>query len=199
MVDILAVVELIIGLVIGFSGKNIYKTSPQLGGFMIGGLLTTILVITFVAASPVWIPVAAFIGGGLVGALIAGPLYMIIVVITSSLFGGLVGVIAGFFLTQQGITRMVVEGIFNFSTDITPVQLMMMLVFAVAFGAASLRFDEFMTMASTGFLGAFILTTGAARLFTPMTALFTDSIFLVFFWAGVGTAGTIFQNQTERE
>jgi hypothetical protein len=47
------VVELIIGLVIGFSGKNIYKTSPQLGGFMIGGLLSTILVITFVAASPV--------------------------------------------------------------------------------------------------------------------------------------------------
>ena len=41
MVDILAVVELIIGLVIGFSGKNIYKTSPQLGGFMIGGLLST--------------------------------------------------------------------------------------------------------------------------------------------------------------
>jgi hypothetical protein len=40
-----------------------------------------------------------------------------------------VGVIAGFFSTQQGITRMVVEGIFNFSTDITPVQLMMMLVF----------------------------------------------------------------------
>ena len=201
MMTFISVLELVFGMMIGFSGRNLFKTAPFVGGFMIGGVIGANIVNYAVTPPPgteFWFPIAAFVVAGIIGGLIAVPLYMVMVILSSAAFGALVGAMGGFLIAQEGMTRMLVEGIFKVPA-ISPGAVLLMLAFAVVFGAASIRFDEFMLMASTGFVGAFIAASGLNGLFSPTVPVFSNSIFLIFLWLGLGTAGMIFQNQTKSD
>jgi hypothetical protein len=196
MVQIQNIAQILLGLVIAFSGANIFRSSPPLGGFIVGGVVAANLANTlFVppAGWEFWMPLVAFLAGGLIGALIAIPLHVVVFVLTGTALGIVTGMLLGFLINQQGMTHMIVNGIFTLGS-VTPLQIVLMAVFGIGFGLLSIRFDEMMTAASTAFLGSLSAVSGITFLATARLPIFTNSIFLGFLWFILGLLGWIWQS-----
>jgi hypothetical protein len=140
-----------------------------------------------------YLPWLIFIGSGLVGAIVAIPLQIVIVVLSGSVMGAIFGFVAGFLIQQQGIPRLVVEGAFSIQ-GATNLQVWVMVIFAIAFALISIPYEHFMFSASTGFIGSLMITIALSALGAGIYALLRDSIFLFFFFITVGLLGTIWQN-----
>jgi hypothetical protein len=196
-----AAVQVLLGLVLVFSGANIFRGMPPLGGFIIGGLIFVNLAGALIKAPPgyeLWYTVGAFVIGGLIGALIAIPLHVVIYVLTGISLGVLAGAVLGFIINQQGITRMIIEGIPNIA-QISGIQATLMALLGVAFGLLAVRYDEIMIAASTGFLGSLITVSGLAVLSVGTAPLFRNELFLGFLWFTLGLLGWIWQNYHQEE
>jgi hypothetical protein len=194
-VDILLILQLLLGVILAFSGASIFRSMPPVGGFLLGGLLGITLGAVFVPAQSYtgYLPWLIFIGSGLVGAILAIPLQIVIVVLSGSVMGAIFGFVAGFLIQQQGIPRLVVEGVFSIQ-GATNLQVWVMVIFAIAFALISIPYEHFMFSASTGFIGSLMITIALSALGAGTYALLRDSIFLFFFFITVGLLGTIWQN-----
>jgi hypothetical protein len=194
-VDILLILQLLLGVILAFSGASIFRSMPPVGGFLLGGLLGITLGAVFVPAQSYtgYLPWLIFIGSGLVGAIVAIPLQIVIVVLSGSVMGAIFGFVAGFLIQQQGIPRLVVEGAFSIQ-GATNLQVWVMVIFAIAFALISIPYEHFMFSASTGFIGSLMITIALSALGAGIYALLRDSIFLFFFFITVGLLGTIWQN-----
>ncbi len=186
-------VELLLGAVVVFSGANLLRNMPPLGGFILGGLVG-MNVATFVSGtSPINLGLG-FVFGGIAGALIAIPLQIIIVILSSSALGVLAGAILGFLIGQEGVSKMIVYGIFSRPQGLTSLQVWLMALGGLVFGALSVRFDEGMLILSTGFLGSFAVIGSLTQLIGFSSPILSNSIFQFFGWAALGLIGAIWQN-----
>ncbi len=186
-------VQILLGAVIVVSGASLLRSMPPLGGFVLGALVG-MNAATMIAGPGLMTQGIGFVMGGVIGAIIAIPLQIVIVVLSSTALGVLVGAVFGFLIGQQGVSRMIVEGIFSNPGQITTLQISMMVLGGLIFGILSVRFDEGMLIASTGFLGAFAVINGLAGFSGYIGPMFRNPIFQFFGWVALGMIGAIWQN-----
>lgn len=74
-------------------------------------------------------------------------------------------------------------------------QLTLIIIFALVMALISLRSEEFMSMASTAYVGAMLVVSGLSGLFGSSLLLLSDGIFVFFFWMVLGLIGLIYQNR----
>ncbi len=186
-------VQLLLGVIVAFSGANLLRNMPPLGGFILGSLVGMNVATVVAAPSPLNQGIG-FVAGGIAGALIAIPLQIIIVVLSSTALGVLTGALLGFLIGQEGVSRMIVQGIFSRQQPITSMQLWIMVLGGLVFGVLSIRFDEGMLIASTGFLGSFAMIGGLVLLAGKASPILLNPVFQFFGWAAIGMIGAIWQN-----
>lgn len=189
---ITVIIQLFLGATIAFMGANIFRSMPAVGGFILGAVVGLNVAHLIGPPTPLT-QVIGFFAGGAIGALISIPLQIVIIVLSGSALGALAGALLGYLVSSRGIPRLVVEGMF-ISQDISPLQGWMMVLFALIFGGLSIRFEEGMLTASTGFLGAFAAIAALSKLGASAGPIFSDPIFLFFAWAALGLIATIWQN-----
>jgi hypothetical protein len=194
-VNILLIIQLLLGVTLAFYGASIFRSMPPLGGFILGGLLGITLGGALIPASNFtgFTPYIVFVGAGLVGALLAIPLQILIVVVSGSFLGGIVGLVAGYLIQSQGIPRLVVGGVFSI-TGISNLQIWTMAIFALAFALLSIPYERAMFFASTGFIGSMMIMTSLSGLGGGSYALLRNAVFLFFLLLTLGLLGMIWQN-----
>jgi hypothetical protein len=194
-VNIVLILQLLLGVTLAFTGVNIFRSMPPLGGFILAGLVGLLIGEVAIPASSFtgWMPYLVFVGSGLVGALLAIPLQIVIVVLAGSALGAVFGFIIGFVFQNQGFPGMILSGSFTVG-GITNLQVWLMLILAMVFGVLSIQFEDFMFFASTGFIGSFVSTAAIAGLGAGSYALLRNSLFLFFLFITLGLLATIIQN-----
>jgi hypothetical protein len=197
LITILLIIQLVIGISLIVSGANILHTLPGLGGFMLGGLVGMEIGAIVITSGPLvpYAPLIGFLAAGLVGVLIAIPLSIVLIVLSGSLLGAVVGAFVGNLILQQGSTIDVIQSILQPQT-LAPVQILMILGFAAIFALLTIRFDEFMLILSTSFLGAYLTVIAATNLIGDQYELLRNSLILLFLWALLGMLGTVYQNDS---
>lgn len=200
MITIVNIIRLISGLALLTGGGSLIRESPRLGGFLVGGLAAVEVTVRVMVFAGLWTwagPLLAFALGGLVGMLLGSVLSMFLLVIYTSLLGAVAGYIFGFLLMMGGDTQQIIETVLEFSS-IDPLQTSFMVVFALVFGLLSVRFQEFMAMASTAFLGSALTIFAIADQLRRFAPVFREDIVLLFTWVALGLFGLIWQNNNTR-
>jgi hypothetical protein len=185
----------LLGLAFALTGANLFRSSPPIGGFIIGGLLSINVAGMVFQAPPgleIWFPVGAFIIGGLIGALLAIPLRGLISILSGIMLGIMIGAVVGYIASQGGVTKLIIQGVFNIGV-ISPLQALFMAGFGLIFGVLAIRFDEVMTAASTSYLGSLAAVSGIANLGKGMP-VFENTIFMGFLWFTIGLLCWIWQS-----
>jgi hypothetical protein len=193
--NILLILQMLLGAVMALYGASLFRSMPPLGGFVLGGLLGITLGGAMIPDQTFtgYIPFLVFLGSGIVGAVLAVPLQIVIVVLSGSVLGGLFGFIAGYIIHQQGIPSQVLAGALSIQ-GATDLQIWMMVIFAIVFALISIPYEHSMFYASTAFLGSMMITAALSGLGAGSYALLRNSIFLFFFFITLGLLGTIWQN-----
>lgn len=197
---ILNMIHLVVGFILCMAGSMLLRDSPRLGGFLLGGLIAAeagARLIPLPGAYNLLVPLISYLVGGLIGMLLSVPLYAVIMVLSSSALGAVVGMLVGIFLSASGATQSIVTAIFNLSANFNDIQITLMIVFALFFGLLTLRYDLFMTMASTGYVGAFLAISGLITLFGSSTPILRNGVFQFFAWLGLGLLGLVYQNRNQ--
>ena len=187
------------GIVICFLGGSSFRTTPFIGGFLLGGSLAVYMSHFFVAAPQGWevfFPFVVYAAGGIVGGLIAKPLYMVIVVISGSALGSLVGLGLGFVINLRGDPNMLKQ----IDLAILPLNVLtiwLVIIFALVLAIVSLLFDEFMLMVSTAYVGAAVIVSSVTGLFAADIPLMRNVVAVFFAWFVIGLAGLVYQNNNQ--
>jgi hypothetical protein len=192
--DILAIIQLTLGVIFTFTGLAVFRTVPPAGGFIIGGLIG-INFAGMVVPPEMWTPLApfiAFVAVGVVGAIIAVPLQLVMAVISGSALGALIGMIVGYVLNQHGVTSKLFAGATEFQS-LTSTQIWIMLGLAVLFGILTLRFEDEMLILSTAYLGAMIATVSLPAIGALNFPVFRNPLLLMFILVFLGLFGVIVQ------
>jgi len=201
MVDVIDMIRLVAGLVLFAVGGVSVRESPRIGGFLVGGLVAAELVVRVFTLAAFWhwlAPLLAFLLGGLIGAILGNVLSMLLLVFYTSILGAMVGFILGFLVMMGGNTRQIIDSLLALS-EITPIQGAFMIVFALVFGFMSLRYQEFMAMASTAFVGAGLAVFAMAEQLKLLTPVFKEDVVLLFVWVVLGLIGLIIQNKNAND
>ena len=184
------------GIVVCFLGGNSFKSTPFIGGFLLGGSLAVYAAGFFVNPLQEWgvfSPYIIYAAGGIVGGLIAKPLYMVMVVISGGALGALLGLGLGFVINLQGDPQMLKQ----IDLVIRPfdvLTLWLMIIFALVLAIVSLLFDEFMLLVSTAFIGSAVVISSITSLLAGSIPLMQNVVAVFFAWFVVGLAGLVYQN-----
>lgn len=187
------------GIVVCFLGTSSFRSTPFIGGFLLGGALAVYFARFFLTSPPGWeafFPLLVYAAGGLVGGLISRPLYMVMVVISGSALGSLLGIGLGFVISLQGDPQMLKQ----IDLAIQPLDVLslwLMLIFALVLAVLSLLFDEFMLLVSTAFIGSAVIVSTITDLFAGSTPLMRNVVAVFFAWFVVGVAGLVYQNNNQ--
>ena len=196
---ILPGILLVSGAVVCFLGESSFKSTPFLGGFLLGGSIAVYAADFFVSPPQGWetfFPFAAYLVGGLIGGLIAKPLYMVTVVISGSALGVLLGLGLGFVINLRGDPQMLKQ----IDLAILPLDVLtiwLVIIFALLLAVISLLFDEFMLLVSTAFVGSAIVIASVTGLFAPSIPLMRNVVAVFFAWFVIGLAGLVYQNNNQ--
>lgn len=194
---VVIVLRILVGLIIAVSGRRLLATTPALAGMLLGGLLGMILVELFLPLPANLMPYQPFIGfgiGGLLGALLAVPLTMVIGFLSAVAFGAVVGWMIGMVINFGGNPTQLFSTIFSFSFIQSPIPILLSAVLGVAVGVLSIFFPNFMIMISTAFLGMAIVVTELPKLLGSQLPLLNNGVILVFVWLVLGFLSTFLQN-----
>lgn len=193
--SIMNILHIVVGFALCMFGSMMLRSSPRASGFLLGGWVAAQIANTSFNFSDIWVylgPLGFFILGGIIGSLLAAPLYMVIVVLSGTLLGALIGFVIGFVVSHSGDSYRLLEGVFSINA-ITNIQSIIMVITAVVFGLLSAAYQEFMTMISTAYVGTALLGWGLVNWFGPATPILRNVVFLFFAWAIVGIIGTVYQ------
>ncbi|MCC6147002.1 MAG: hypothetical protein IT308_05490 [Anaerolineaceae bacterium] len=196
MVTAIDILQLVVGLALFLLGGSFIQGSPRIGGFLVGGLAAAEVVVRVAALTALWQwlgPLLAFVAGGLIGMLLGSILSMLLLVLYTSILGAMVGFIMGFLVAVGGSSYHLVDSLIAFS-EVTPVQSAFMVVFALLFGFMSLRFQDFMAMASTAFIGSGLAIFTMADQLKTLSPIFKEDVVLLFAWVVIGLIGLMAQN-----
>ena len=168
MITPLGIVLVIFGIMVCFAGYSIFQSMLPLWGFVLGGFIAIIIVpmlFPFPKAQETIYQVAAFGVGGLIGALLARPLYYATVFLSGAGAGGLMGMVIGSSLTVSG-GQVSVQALTELAAMSFPpriensLQVVLMIAFGLIVGGFSISFQKFMISASTALLGAAAVVSG---------------------------------------
>jgi len=187
------------GIVVCFLGGSSFKSTPFIGGFLLGGSLAVYAAEFFTIPPQGWeafFPFVVYAVGGVIGGLIAKPLYMVIVIVSGSALGVLLGLGLGFVINLRGDPQMLKQ----IDLAILPLDVLtiwLIIIFALAIAVISLLFDEFMLLVSTAFVGSALIVSSVTGLFAASIPLMRNVVVVFFAWFVVGLAGLVYQNNNQ--
>jgi hypothetical protein len=195
------IVMIVLGIIACIGGYSLFRSMAPLWGFILGGWIGYTLLPLFTsssAANNVVLQIVAFIGGGLIGALIAVPLYFVIIFFSGAALGALFGIMLGAVIDVGGIST--VRQLTTLSNMVfpplpqTPIQLLLMVVFGVILGGASINFQKFMVIASSSFLGSAALVSGVGgSVFRLVTTGGGQAALMMAAWMVIGMLSMLLQ------
>ena len=163
------------GVLACFMGYSMFRDMLPLWGFVLGGWITYTLLPTVLPldlGSEFLYALATFAIGGVIGAIIATPLYFVMVFLSGGVLGMLVGIMAGALVQVGGVTsvRQINEIVAMSFPPIpqTGIQFLLMAIFGIILGGLALNFQKFMICASSAFIGAAAIISGLGG---PITQL----------------------------
>lgn len=176
--DPVSVLALFAGGIAAFFGYRLITDAIRVWGFFIGAAL-----FGFVAINVFHLPggltnitlplfIAALVGG-ILGAVVAGPLSIVIVFISGSALGAVVGEV-GYPLINKGVEVMLIT-----------------VVLALFTGLLAVKFQEVVLIVTTAFIGALLMVYGARNL---MSIEILPTVILYFL---IGFLGAAAQYKTE--
>lgn len=164
----------IFGIVACFTGYSMFRGMLPLWGFLLGGWIAYIMFPSIMpgeAKNLLFIGIA-FLIGGTIGAVIAKPLYYVIVFFSGAVLGGIVGIFLGALIDLGGINSFAQLDKFTAMTfppfPHTPAQYLFMVILAIVMGVAAISFQQFMVTASSAFMGAAAIVSGVS---VPIAAM----------------------------
>jgi hypothetical protein len=201
MITPTAAVMIVFGVIALIGGYSLFRSMLPLWGFLLGGWLAFTflpIVIHTPQAKTTLFQAIAFIGGGIIGAAIAIPLYFVIVFLSGAALGGLAGVMIGALVDVGGVSS--VRQIMTFTQMAFPpipqtsTQFVLMAIFGLLLGAAAINFQKFMVIASSSFIGSAALASG---LIGPITQIGSSDMnraaTMLTTWLLLGILGMIIQ------
>jgi hypothetical protein len=201
------IILIIFGLFVCFSGYSIFKSMLPLWGFVLGGFVA----ISFAPGllgeeNPTLVfQIIAFVVGGVVGALVASPLYIVAVFLTGAAMGGLVGIVFGAYLETSGgaisVKALTTLASMPFPPPVTStLQLVLLAVFAIITGGFAIAFQEFMIIASTAFIGSAAVVAGANQAALEMMRNNPGrAVWILLAWLIIAMIGLFVQYRTRDE
>ncbi len=196
------------GIIICFMGYSLFKSMLPLWGFIIIGILALTLLPVFVDLKGSQLLIAqiiTFFVAGVIGALIANPLYYVIVFVTGASLGALVGTVVGAYIDLSGgavsfqALTALAELSFPPAVD-TPGKFMIVAILALVTGVFAIGFQKFMITAATAFMGATAVVSGMN---TTLLGLFTGienrSVLVGLVWMFIGMLGLFIQYRMRDE
>lgn len=197
-----SIVMVLVGGTACFMGYSLFKGMLPLWGFILGGWIAMTMAPSFIQVPQSQITllvIGSFVVGGIIGALIAGPLYYVIVFLSGAALGALLGIVAGALLEMGGITsfqdiRVLSNMNFTFPPQVNSVtQLVLIIILGGILGFLALNFQKFMVTASSAFLGAAGLVGGLSVLITNSFPGIGASALMMTAWLLLGMIGIFVQ------
>ena len=192
---------LVLGLLACFMGYSMFRSMLPLWGFLLGGWIAFTLmpsVVQDARAGQMIYQIGSFVAGGLVGMLISLPLYFVIIFLSGAALGMLMGILTGALIDVGGIAS--VRQLTTFTSmsfpplPQTPLQFVLMMIFALVLGGVAVAFQKFMVCASSAFLGAAAIITGLSG---PIAMLANNDAsrgaFMMIGWMLLGLIGLFVQ------
>ncbi len=202
MITPLGMVLVIFGILVCFAGYSIFQSMLPLWGFILGGFIFIVAVPLIVKIPPSQenvYQVVSFAVGGLIGAIVARPLYYATIFLSGAAAGALMGMIIGAYLSissgQVSIRALTELAAMTFPPHIeTPLQVVLMVVFGLIVGGFSISFQKFMISASTALLGAAAVVSGLTGAILDMFRGSPTRGFTIFVvWLALGMIGLFIQ------
>ena len=200
MFNVQSIAYVAFGVIACFSGYSMFRTLLPLWGFLIIGWIALSVVPMFIqlpGTQSYIVRIAAFVVGGVIGAVIATPLYHVMIFISGAALGALMGNIIGALIALGGLDSMTKLDAFtsmSFPPQTTsPVQFVIMVILGAILGAVALSFQKFMVTASSAFIGAAALVGALSGVIVG--GLVTDSpgVVVIMAWFFVGFIGLFVQ------
>jgi hypothetical protein len=166
MTQTIPVIAIFIGGVIALTGYRLFTDVLRLWALLISGAFGAFIVTRFYPLPPgpfqFTLPLAVgFLVAGVLGVLLAHPLKGLILFLSGAMLGGLIGTEGYFLLTQREEPLLAIS-------------------LVVAFGLLAIKFEDFVLIVSTAFVGAAGVVYGVLQLLNmePIVAV------IVFFATG---------------
>lgn len=201
------IILIIFGILICLSGYSMFKSMLPLWGFILGGLVALNFAgVILGRENPTLVfQVITFVVGGVIGALIASPLYYVAVFVTGAAMGGLLGIVIGAYLEVSG-------GVLSFKALTTlaamqfppavqsTLQLVLLIIFGIITGGLAIAFQKFMIIASTAFIGsATIASGGNSAVLEILRGSPTRGMWILLIWLILGMIGLFVQYRMQDE
>jgi hypothetical protein len=195
----------VFGIFLCFMGYSLFRSMMPLWGFALGGLVAINFggaLTSQIQANPIVVQIGTFVVGGIIGALVAAPLYYVTLFLTGAALGALGGVIFGAYIQLSGGTVSMVAltqlSQMSFPPAVTTgLQFMMLLILGIIAGGFAILFQEFMITASTSMIGAAALVSGLdSTLLQTLQNTPERAIYLVIIWFLIGLVGMFVQYRT---
>jgi hypothetical protein len=200
MVSGMDAVLIAFGIIACFMGYSMFQSLLPAWGFVLGGWFAYIMLPRLIPAhaDELLYQVVALVGGGLVGAILAIPLYYVIVFLSGAALGVIAGTMIGALIDVGGVSTP--HQLMTFTTMSFPpfpqsgTQMLISIVLAVVLGGLAINFQKFMICASSAFIGAGALISGLTGTIFTMSA--TDvgrSAIMLMSWMILGCIGLFVQ------
>jgi len=196
----------VIGVIACFAGYSLFRDMLPVWGFIIGGWITYTLLPAFFPfdfGSDLIYALVTFGIGGIIGAIIATPLYFVMIFLSGMAMGMFLGVMTGALVDAGGIAT--IKQLTRF-TDMTfpPVprtmlQYVLMVVFGLVLGGVSINFQKFMVSASSAFVGAAAIITGLGGSITQVRSDMNSGAIMIAAWLILAMVGLAIQFRTTGE
>ncbi len=166
--DTTAVVIIFLGAVICFFGFPLIHSAIRVWGFLTGGVFLTLIAVGLLhmpgSLTQLTLQMGiVFIVGGILGALVAGPVSALIIFISGMALGALLGTYAYPLITRGSENTLIT------------------VILALLTGFLSVRFQEVVLIITTAFGGALMMVYGARQL----TLIDTLPLAIAFFLLGL--------------
>lgn len=195
-----------IGVIACFAGYSLFRDMLPVWGFIIGGWITYTLLPAFFPfdfGSDLLYALVTFGIGGIIGAIIATPLYFVMIFLSGMAMGMFLGVMTGALIDAGGIAT--VKQLSRFTEMTFPpvprtmMQYILMVVFGLVLGGVSINFQKFMVTASSAFVGSAAIITGLGGSITQIRSDMGSGAIMIMAWILLAVVGLAIQFRTTGE
>jgi hypothetical protein len=192
---------IVLGVLACFTGYSMFRGMLPVWGFILGGWIAYTFLPTIVGAARAHELIVQITGigiGALIGAVIAVPLYFVIIFLSGAALGMLMGVMLGALIDVGGLAS--IQQLTTFTAMTFPptpqsaTQFLLMGLGGLILGGTAIYFQKFMISASSAFLGAAAVITGLGEPIFAMSS--TDmgrSAIMLTAWMLLGMIGLFVQ------
>lgn len=202
MITPVGMISIVVGIIVCFSGYSMFRSMLPLWGFILGGaaaMYLAPLVIKVPEAQRLWLDIGSFVVGGVLGAVLASPLYYVTIFASGAAMGALSGMVFGAYL-QISSGEISVRALRQLAGMTFPpriesaVQVFLMVALGLIIGAAALSFQKFMITASTAFLGSAAVVSGFTGTITQaLQGSPSQGVWMIVGWLLLGMLGMFIQ------